>query len=86
METAGGAVGPAAELPAGVELRVDQLDTRQAALGLDVDRDAPPVVAHLDRPVWMELDLDQGAVSGQRLVDRVVDDLPQAVHEATAVG
>jgi hypothetical protein len=69
-----------------VELGVDELDPRQTALGLDVDRDATTVVAHLDGTVPVQLDLDPGAEAGQRLVDAVVHDLPQTMHEPAAVG
>ncbi len=86
VQTAGGAVGAAAELAARVELRVDELDARQTGLRLDVDGNAPPVVAHLDGPVGVELDLDPVAVPRERLVDAVVHDLPEAVHEPATVG
>ena len=32
------------------------------------------------------IDVDLGAVAAERLVDGVVDDLPEAVHEAAGVG
>ena len=76
----------AAELAARVQLGEDDLDPGQAGAGLDVDGDAAAVVAHLDGAVGAEDDLDVGADAGQRLVDRVVDDLPEAVHEAALVG
>ncbi len=86
VQAAGGRVGAAAELAAGVQLGQDHLDAGQAGLRLDVHRDAAAVVADLDRGVVPQDDLDAVAVAAQGLVDRVVDDLPQAVHEATAVG
>ena len=43
-------------------------------------------VAHLDAVVGVQDDLDVAAVTGERLVDGVVDDLPEAVHEAAGVG
>ena len=43
-------------------------------------------VAHLDAVVGVQDHVDLGAVAAERLVDRVVDDLPQAVHEAAGVG
>ena len=86
MQTAGRGVGDAAELAARVQLRHDQLDAGQAGLGLDVDRDAAAVVADLHRAVGVQVDVDAGTVTAERLIDGVVDDLPQAVHEAAAVG
>ena len=78
-------VRPAAELAAGVEPGQDHLDAGEPGLWLDVHRDAAPVVAYLDRPVRVQHHLDPVAVAGQGLVDRVVDDLPEAVHEPAAV-
>ncbi|CAM5503630.1 hypothetical protein KAURM247S_01557 [Kitasatospora aureofaciens] len=86
VQTAGGRVRAAAELAARVQLGHHDLDARQSGLGLDVDRDAAAVVADLDRGVRVQQDLDAVAVAAQRLVDRVVDDLPEAVHQTTAVG
>ena len=84
VQAAGGGVGAAAELAAGVQLGEDHLDAGQPGARLDVDRDAAAVVAHLDRAVAVQDDLDAVAVAGEGLVDGVVDDLPEAVHEAAA--
>src|SRR5699024_1311272 len=54
--------------------------------GLDVDRDAAPGVPHLDGVVLVEDDLDRVPVAAERLVDGVVQDLPEAVHEPPGVG
>src|SRR5690606_12631724 len=86
VQTAGGGVGGAAELAAGVQLGEDDLDAREAGARLDVDGDAARAVVHLDGPVLVQHDVDPVAVASQGLVHRVVDDLPQAVHEAAAVG
>jgi len=85
VQAAGGAVRAAAELAAGVEPRVDELDPGQAGPGLDVHRDPAAVVPDLDGAVGVQLDLDARAVAAEGLVDGVVDDLPQAVHETAAV-
>ena len=58
VQAAGGDVGPAAELAAGVQLGRDDLDARQPGLGLLVGRDAAAVVVHLDRSVGVQRDLD----------------------------
>ncbi|GAA3215789.1 hypothetical protein GCM10020256_17590 [Streptomyces thermocoprophilus] len=86
VQAAGGRVGAASELAAGVQLGHDDLDAGQAGLGLDVDRDAPAVVPDLDGAVVVEDDLDVVAVAAEGLVDGVVDDLPEAVRQAAAVG
>src|SRR5690606_21018817 len=85
VQTTGCRIRSAAELAAGVELREDDLDTAEARLRLDVDRDAARVVAHLDRLVGVQGDLDVRAVSGEGLIDGVVDDLPHAVHQSARI-
>ena len=77
---------PPPNLPPAWSLVADHLDTRQPGLRLLVGRDAATVVVDLDRVVGVEGDLDPVGRAGQRLVDAVVDDLPQAVHEAAGVG
>src|SRR5690606_32335368 len=86
VQAAGGGVGATAELPACVELGVDDLDAGEAGAGLDVHRNTAASVAHLDGVVGVEDHRDRLAVSAERLVDGVVEDLPEAVHEAPGVG
>ena len=86
VEATRGRVGAAAELTAGVELGVDDLDARQALSGHDVDGDTSAVVCDGGGVVGVQAHVDRVAVAFQGLVDRVVDDLPEAVHEAPVVG
>src|SRR5690606_24779411 len=81
VQTAGGGVGAAAELPAGVQSRVDQLHAGRAGARLDVHWDRAAVVTDLDRGVSVQDALDPAAVATKSLVNRVVDDLPEAVHQ-----
>ena len=64
----------------------DELDSAELGLALVIHGNAAAVVAHLGGPVAVQDDLDLGAVSGERLVHRVVEDLPEAVLQAPAVG
>ncbi len=75
----------AAELAAGVQLRHHDVDGRHTG-GVHRDRDAAAVVADLDATVLEESHLDSGGVSGHRLVDRVVDDLPHEVVQTALAG
>jgi hypothetical protein len=68
-----------------VQLGEDHLDAREPRLGLDVDRDATGAVPHLDALVRPQDDIDLRPASAERLVDGVVDDLPQAVHEPAGI-
>ncbi len=86
VQATGRGIRRAAELAARVQLGEDDLDPGQPGARLDVDGDAAAVVADLDRAVAAEDDLDVGADPGEGLVDGVVDDLPEAVHEAALVG
>jgi hypothetical protein len=78
------------ELAAGVQL--GQGDLRRRTLGLvlvvhlDAGRDAAAVVDDGDGVVGVDGDDDVVAVAGQRLVDRVVDDLEDQVMQTGAIG
>jgi hypothetical protein len=86
VQAAGGGVRATAELAPGVQLGEDDLDPGEPGLGLLVDRDAAAVVVHLGGAVGVQAHVHAGAVTGERLVDRVVDDLPEAVHQPAGVG
>ena len=86
MQPAGGGIRAAAELAARVQPGHDELHAGQLGLALDVDRDAPAVVSDLGGTVRVQDHVDPRAVSGQRLVHPVVEDLPQAVLQAAAIG
>ena len=62
------------------------LGRRLAVLVHDADGDAAAVVDHRDGVVWVDGDLDAGAVAGERLVDGVVDDLEDEVVQAARAG
>lgn len=68
-----------------MQLGHDDLDAGEPGLRLDVHGDAAAVVADLDGGVVVEDDLDGVAVASESLVDGVVDDLPETVHESAAV-
>ena len=76
-------VGVLVELAAGVEHRHHDLDGRLALGRVHRDRDAAAVVGDRDRVVTVDHDLDVVAVAGERLVDRVVDDLVDQVVQPT---
>ena len=86
VQTARGDVRAATELAAGVQLGRHHLDAGQPGLGLLVGGDAAAVVVDLGRPVGVQGHLHGVRGAGERLVDPVVDDLPQALHETAGVG
>ena len=75
MEAAGDLITAAAELTAGVEHRIDNLQSRFAGLGLDVNGDTAAVIGDGDGIAFIDDDVDLGAVSGQGFVDGVIHDL-----------
>ena len=81
VQTAGDLVGVVVELAPGVDLGQDHLQRALAAVGVNVDRDAPSVVDDRDRAVGVQRHVDVPAVAGHRLVDRVVDDLVDQVMQ-----
>ena len=85
VEAAGDLVATPAELTAGVELGHDHLECALPG-PVPVDRDAAPVVDHLERSVRVDDHVDPGRLVGHRLVDAVVDDLPDEVMQAAAIG
>jgi hypothetical protein len=85
MQATRSSIRTAAELAARMELGKDHLDAGEPCFRFLVDGDAAAVVVDLHRVVRMEDDLDVVAESGQCLIHRVVDDFPEAVHQAAGV-
>ena len=86
VQAAGHCIAAAAELAAGVQLGHHGLHTGDALAGHLIDRDASTIVHHADAVVRQNGDLDMAGVSGQRLVDRVVDDLIDQVVQTARPG
>ena len=86
MQTAGDRVAAAAELAARVQHGQHDLDGRLALGGDDAHRDAAAVVDDADAAVGEDRDVDGVRVTGQRLVDGVVDDLVHQVVQAALTG
>src|SRR5262245_48438024 len=82
VEAAGVVVVLRLELAGGVERREDQLERRLLVLRVAIDRDAAPVVGdRRRRTVRVERHRDAVGVAVHRLVDRVVDELPEEMME-----
>ena len=87
MQAAGDLVALAAELPAGVEHREDDLGRRLVGiLGVRIDRDPAPVVDDAATTVGEQRDVDARRVTREGLVDRVVDDLVDQVVQPARTG
>ena len=82
VQAAGGLVVAGLELPAGVEHGEDDLERALLRRRMLVDRDAAAVVLDGDgRAVGVQRDPDVRGVAVHRLVDRVVENLPDEVVE-----
>ena len=85
VKAPGDLVGIAVELPAGMQLGLDDLRRRDALLPVDLCGNAAAVVPHGHRTVHVQGHRNRVAVAGQRLVYGVVDDLVDHVVQAGAV-
>ncbi len=86
VQTAGDRVAAAAELAARVQHGQHDLDGRLALGRDDAHRDAAAVVDDAHAAVGEDRDVDGVRVTGQRLVDGVVDDLLHEVVQTTLTG
>ncbi len=86
VQTAGDLVAVLVELSAGVEHGHRELDARDLLRRVNVDRNAASVVVDGHRVVGVNRDVDLVGVSGQRLVDGVVDDLVNEVVQPARGG
>ena len=86
VEAAGIFVGALAELAAGVEIGEHEFDGGHAEFRVHVHRDAAAVVGDGNRAIDVDGDLDAGAIAGEVFVDRVVQNLENAVVETALVG
>ncbi|CAM5290421.1 hypothetical protein RLIN73S_04688 [Rhodanobacter lindaniclasticus] len=85
VQATGDLVGVGVELAARMQHRHHHLGGGAVLLGMHVHRDATTIVGHADRAILVDRDQDLVAVAGQRLVDRVVDDLEHHVVQTGAV-
>ena len=89
VQTTGDLVAVAAELAAGVQHGEHDLGCVLALVrtrGVRIDRNAAPVVVDADAAIGQQRDGDARAEARHRLVDSVVDDLPNQVVEARQTG
>ena len=85
VQAAGDLVRLVVELAARVELRQHDLDRRNALGRVDADGDPAPIVLDRHGAVGAQDDAALRRVAGERLVDRVVDHLPDEVVHAACV-
>jgi hypothetical protein len=69
-----------------MEGREDQLDRRDIRFLMDIDGDAAPLVLHGDGSVFVDGQRHLIAVAVDRFVNAVIDDFPNQMVEAGAIG
>ena len=85
VQASGDLVGVVVKLPAGVQHGHDDLRCGPAFFGMFVDRDAATVIRDRDGFVGVNRNRDDAAMTGERLVDRVIDDLENHMVQPGAV-
>ena len=85
VETTRSSVGTPAKLPAGVQTRHDYFDASKTGLRLDINRNATTVISNFYGSIRQQRHNNLGAMTGEGFIDRVVDDLPEAVHETPRI-
>ena len=85
VQTAGELVGSLTELTAGMQVGEYQLDGRHLKFRMHLDRNPASVVTNRNRAIDVNRDVDLCAETGQMLVDRVVQDLKDAVMKSALI-
>jgi hypothetical protein len=86
VEATGRSVRTRSELATGVKLGEDNLDTAEPRLWFNVDGHTASFVSNFDAAVFVKLNLNGVSEAGKRLVNGVIDNLPEAVHETARIG
>ncbi len=85
VQAAGDLVGVRVELAAGVQHGHHHFGGGTALFRMNVHRDAAAVIADTDRAIVENGDHNGVAITGQRLIDRVVNDFKHHVMQASAI-
>jgi hypothetical protein len=86
MKPAGIFVDPLTKLASRMKIGQNQLDCGNLELGMEIDRNAAPVVANGERAIAMDRHVDLGAMACKMLVDRVVENLKNAMVQPALIG
>ena len=85
VKTAGYFISASVKFTAGVENGHDDFNRRAAHLLLDTDRNSAPVILNGNAVIFFNLDVNICTITGQGLVNTVVDDFPHQMVKAFAV-
>ena len=85
VQTSAHFVGAVVEFPTSVEFCHDHFSCRDAEFFVQINGDATAMVAHREGVIWVQRDFHDVVVASEMFVDRIVDDLPNAVVQRRAV-
>jgi hypothetical protein len=68
-----------------MQFRKDDFYASKSCLGLHINRNTASFVTDFHTGIFVELYLNGAAMTTQSLVDRVVNDFPETVHESARV-
>ena len=85
MKTAGNLVGVLVEFSTGVQLGHDHFGGRNALLGMNANRNSATIVSNRNRVVAVQNHADRIAITGQSLVNAVVDHFIDHMVQARAI-
>ena len=60
-------------------------NAREPGFRFDIDRNSSTIIGNLYRAIGEKRHNNFGAVTGKRLIDRVINNLPEAVHESARI-
>jgi hypothetical protein len=62
------------------------LNAAEASLRLDVHWDSTSLIGDFNAAIFMKGHFNPRAMPGKSLINRVINDFPEAMHESSAVG
>ena len=83
MQTTGYLIGRIAKFTAGMQDRIDDTDRRDFFGGMQIDRNTATIILNADATILLQCDMYFVAITGEMLVDSIVEDLPDQMMQAT---
>ena len=83
MQTTGYLIGRIAKFTAGMQDRIDDTDRRDFFGGMQIDRNTATIILNADATILLQCDMYFTAITGEMLVDSIVEDLPDQMMQAT---
>src|ERR1700722_17981048 len=86
VQTTGELISSLTKLAPGVQVSEHQLNGGHLKLRMHLNRDTSSVIADRDRSIDMNVHIDSCTESSKVLIDRVVEDLKDAVMQSALIG